>query len=138
MDVAGLVLAVFPIVVNGLSGFANAVGTIKVLHGYHRELARYARNFQVAQTVYVDTITELMADIAESDLELKELIDDGGASLWKEPKYDAKLRARLDQSYNIYLEMIVDMLEALDEVRQKLGFAGDSNTEVRSPMFLQK
>jgi hypothetical protein len=132
MNVAGLVLAVFPVVINGLTGFADAVDTFRLLRGYRREVGRYARNIRREETTYIDTITELLEGFARSDLELKELIEDACGPLWKDPYYDEKLRARLDQSYGIYLETIKDMLGALEELKQKLGLVSSVSEKVRS------
>ena len=103
IEVAGIALAVFPIVVNGLSHFAEGVETIKSWRRYRRELTGYARTLESQRIWYLDTIEELLDGIVHSEEELAALSHDPGGDAWQRPEYEAKLKRRLDHSYNPYM-----------------------------------
>ena len=123
IEVAGIALAVFPIVVNGLSRFAEGVETIQSWRRYRRELAGYARTLECQQIWYLDTIEELLDGIVHSEEDFAALSHDLGGDAWQRPEYEAKLKRRLDRSYSSYMASMTNMLAALDKIRTKLGVA---------------
>ena len=121
IEVTGIALAVFPLVVNGLSHFAEGVATIKSWRRYRRELANYARMLEGQHISYLNTIEKLLDDIVQSDDELASLVKQPGGEVWKRPEYDVKLKKRLDHSYNPYMAIMSSMVEALESIQEVLG-----------------
>lgn len=78
IEAAGLVLAVFPLLVSGLTQFAAGVRTIKEWKRYHRELSNYSRILEAQEVYYRDTIDELLDGIIHSDEEYEALINEPG------------------------------------------------------------
>ena len=134
-EVAGVVLAVFPLLVNGLQRFAEGVETIKSWKRYHRELSNYVRTLETQGTYCQDTIEELFDGIIHSDDEYNALKEDPGGALWRQPQYEGQLRRRLNHSYKNYMETMINMLETLKDVRRRLGM--DDLGKVRSPVIVQ-
>lgn len=131
IEAAGLVLAVFPIVVSGLQHFTEGVETIKAWKRYQRELAKYARTLETQRVVYLNTIDRLFEGIIESNEELEAFMKDPGAAFSHKPQYEDRLRTRLGRSYDNYNKIMADMLDALKAARKELGI--DENGKVRSP-----
>lgn len=129
IEAAGLVLAVFPIVVNGLQHFTESVETTKTWRRYQKELAKYSRILETQNIVYLNTIEILFDDIIQSNDELDAMMKDPGAAFSHKPQYEEKLRIRLDRSYGNYNKIMVDMLDALTAVQKELGI--DENGKVR-------
>lgn len=125
VETAGLVLATFPIVVSGLSHFAEGVDTIKSWRRYRRQLTNYARTLEAEYVIYRNTVEELLDGIIHSDEELNMLLEDPGGLCWQKPQYEDQLRRRLDHSYPSYLVTMTDILTAVQAVQKKLGL-GDS------------
>lgn len=121
VEIAGLALAAFPIVVKGLTSYVDGIGRIRVWRRWRRELADYKRTLETQRISYLDTLEELLDGIVHTDQELKFLIEEPGGSLWRKPEYDERLRARLDHSYDSYLATIHELLDTLDVVQKKLG-----------------
>ncbi|KAL9063449.1 MAG: hypothetical protein Q9161_009465 [Pseudevernia consocians] len=135
IEAAGLVLAVFPIVVSGLQQFTEGLETIKIWKRYHRELSEYARTLETQRIVYLNTIERLFEGIIQSNDELENLMDDPGLVFSRNPQYEEQLRRRLGRSYGNYSRIMADMLEALRAARNKLGI--DENGKVCSVMLLR-
>lgn len=130
VEAAGLVLAVFPIVVSGLKHFTEGVETVKSWKRYQRVLARYSRILETQQIVYLNTIEGLFEGIIQSNDELDALMKEPGAAFSHQPEYEERLRARLGRSYGNYDRITADMLDALEAARKELGI--DENGKVRS------
>jgi len=120
-EVAGLVLAIFPIVVRGLQQFTDGVQIIKSWKRYQRELSRYSRTLETQEIVYLNTIERLFEGIIQTNEELEELIEDPAKAFSQKPQYEESLRNRLGRSYDNYLLIMKDLLEVLIKVRKELG-----------------
>jgi len=121
MEVAGLALAIFPIVVNGITNFAEAVGTVRLLRYYSHELTRYARNIEGEEEWFSETLIQLLDGVVSTDDELWELIADPGGHLWRKAEYERRLSERLGSSYDIYFRKVKAMLNDLEQLKHKLG-----------------
>ena len=121
VEVAGLALAVFPILVNGLSHVVAGIDTVKRWRLYKAKLRDYARILESAKVFLEDTLEDLLSDIVQLDDELGPMLADPGGALWKQPKYDRRLRELLDRSYSSYLNTIQKLFEALQSMRSRLG-----------------
>lgn len=121
IEIAGLVLAAFPLVVKGLGSYVQGVETIRLWRRYRRQLADYQRQIETQRIWYLDTLEELLDGIVCSDEEVVSLIADPGGTAWQKPEYDARLRTRLDHSYGPYITTIRNLLDSLETIEEKLG-----------------
>ena len=134
IEAAGLVLAVFPIVVSGLQHFTEGLETIKNWKRYHRELSKYARTLETQKIVYLNTIERLFEGIIQSNDELEDLMNKPGLAFSRNPQYEERLCTRLGRSYGNFSRIMADMLEALRAARNELGI--DENGKVRFVLLL--
>ena len=70
VETAGLVLAVFPLVVKGMQYYAEGLQTIQYWRRYRRELQNHARRIKTQWVRYLNTIELLFEGIVGSDEEL--------------------------------------------------------------------
>ena len=91
-EVAGIVLAVFPIVVDGLEHFVQGIQTIKYWRRYRVKLQDYAGMIRSARVFYLDTLEELLNGIVQSDEDMEVLMANPGGESWKEPWYEEQLK----------------------------------------------
>ena len=129
IEIAGLVLAVFPVVVSGLKAYAEGIETVKTWRRYRRELDGYKRQLETQRVWYLDTLEELLVFV-DSEEELAELIREPGGLQWQRPEHATKLRERLDHSYDSYLAIISELLQTLQVVKKKLCI--NANGKVRA------
>ncbi|KAI4124006.1 MAG: hypothetical protein LQ338_005030 [Usnochroma carphineum] len=121
IEVAGIALAVFPILVNGLHHMVAGIETIKRWRRYKLKLEEYATILESAEVYFFDTLDELLNDIVPSDEELELLIREPLGTLWRTPRYDKKLHERLDRSYKSYSRTIQTLVDKLNTMCDKLG-----------------
>lgn len=121
IEVAGIALAVFPILVGGVKLMVAGIENIKRWRRYKLKLEEYASTLESAQVYFFDTLDELLNDIVPSDEELELLILEPLGTLWTLPQYDQKLRIRLDRSYKSYLKTVQTLVQKLKTMCEKLG-----------------
>lgn len=73
-EVAGIALAVFPILVDGLVRFVDGVQTIKHWRRYRVRLQDYADRLRSQKVYYEDTLEELLEGLVQSEDELTDLL----------------------------------------------------------------
>ncbi|KAL8655055.1 MAG: hypothetical protein Q9226_003196 [Calogaya cf. arnoldii] len=120
-EVAGIALAAFPIIINGLKHVVAGIETAKRWKRYRLELKDYADILESASVYFLDTLDELLSDIVRTDEELSMLLGIPGGSLWKEKVYEERLRRRLDRSYSSYLKTVSKLEQALQGMCKRLG-----------------
>lgn len=128
IEAAGLVLAIFPIVVSGLKDFTEGLETIKNWRRYHRELAKYSRTLETQRIVYLNTIERLFEGIIQSNDELEAFMMDPATAFAHNPQYEERLSIRLGRSYGNFSRIMADMLEALKAAEKELGI--DENGKI--------
>lgn len=121
IEAAGIALAVFPILVDGLNRFVAGIQTIKRWKRYRLKLRKYADILESAEVYFLDTLDELLGDIVHSDRELEHLLEEPGGQQWKKPEYEERLRERLHRSYKSYLRTVQSLGHALRDMCEKLG-----------------
>lgn len=121
VEVAGIALAVFPILIDALAHYKNGLGLINNWRRYRNRLQNYADSLETGKVCYLNTIELLLQDIVQSDDEIKLLMDDPGGDLWSKPEYEEKLMRRLGRSYEVYLKTLHKMNNALKTLCEKLG-----------------
>ena len=121
IEVAGIALAVFPILVDGLVHFVDGVQTIKHWRQYRIRLQDYADRLRTQKVYYEDTLEELLDGLVQSEDELKDLLAQPRGTIWKKPEYEAKLRQRLGRCYETYVQSSDKMVKALYAMCEGLG-----------------
>ena len=130
VETAGLILATFPLVVDGLSHYINGLQTMRYWRRYRRELKDHARKLKNQTVRYLNTFELLFDGIVESEEELAALVKDPAGVLWQETKYETGLRLLLDHSYDHFLDTLKNMIETLEAMGAKLGIDPSGNVSL--------
>ena len=120
-EIAGIALAVFPVVVDGLECFVQGVQTIQDWRRYRFKLKDYAGLMESARVFYLDTLEELLNGIVQSEDEMEALMAKPGGTQWKQPRYEEQLKLRLSHSYDAYFRTLEMMIDYLTKLCESLG-----------------
>ena len=121
VETAGLVLAAFPLVLDGLSRWLEGVQKVKRWRRIHRQLKNYEIRLQSQRVTYQNTLELLLVGIVQTDEDTAAMLADPRGDVWKEAKYEHLLRRRLDRAYDTFFEMLQLMSTTLSEIEKKLG-----------------
>lgn len=134
IEIAGLALAAFPIVIDGLARFIEGVRLIKTWRTFRRELAGYEYSLRSARAFFQNTLEELLEGIAtQEDIMTLQKGPDGVTMLGLE--YESQLKVRLDHDYHNCLEAMTRILSAIEALRRKLDL--DATGKVRIPIVVE-
>lgn len=128
VETSGMVLAAFPLIVDGLGHYVNGLRTIEYWRRYHRELNNYVRRIKSQKVQYINTLELLFDGIVESEEELAVLVNDPVGISWQNEKHERRLGRRLDHCYKHFLDILKSMIETLKATGAKLGI--DSSGKV--------
>jgi len=137
VEIAGLVLAVIPLVISALEHYEEGFSTLSEWWMYRTAYLNFSRQFSI-QTVFLKNHLEsLLSELSMSQAEMQELLADdpggGDESKWKNPELEKRLRQRLpDQTYVLYLQTVTSMLGTMRQVQSKLSIV-DGSLQIREP-----
>lgn len=121
IEIAGIALAVFPIVLNGLSSLCCTARKIKNLRHYRRSLGRVERQLDMERGNFVNTCTNILGDMAT-----EERLSGSG---WKDLEFQERLKKRLGRrTAKVFRKYMRSMISTLDDLRDELEL--DKNNKV--------
>ena len=121
VETAGLVLAVFPLILDGLSHWLEGLHKVKRWRRIHRQLKNYEIRLQSQRVTYQNTLELLLVGIVQTDEDTAAMLAEPRGELWKKAKYDHLLHKRLDRAYDTFFETLNFMFMTLSEIEKKLG-----------------
>ena len=120
-EAAGLVLAVFPLIIEGLHEYEKGVRSIKRWRHYgNKILPDIIRRLSVQEMIFRDLCTSLLQDITD-DQDTEPLLVDPGGTRWKEPQLSESLQDRLGPSFDPFMKTITHMKDIIEEFKEVLG-----------------
>ena len=126
MEIAGIVLAVFPLLGSTIEG-VNLIDSIVTLRQeYWICRSRVARERKEFEDELERLLRPIICDEQRVDYLISHPIDDG----WRESELNEKVRMRLGKSYDDYIGTVSSIARDLYSLAESLG-AGDEAIEAR-------
>ncbi|KAI4690174.1 uncharacterized protein J4E84_004356 [Alternaria hordeiaustralica] len=118
LEIAGAVLGSIPLVISAIEHYANGISTARRYLKYQTEMEDLLRKIRTEQKLFKNTIETLLNGIA-SDERMSDIV--AGGNFWQEPDIELKLKDRLRDAYDIYLDNVCGMEASLQRFREKLA-----------------
>lgn len=118
-EVLGVILGVLPLVISALEHYEESVGVIHRYYYYKKEIRRLVLIIRTEQVELKNTCEQLLTDIVPVH-QMEELLKDPRSTSWESPEVTRRLKARLRDSYEVYMERLKEMNAALKELRSRL------------------
>ena len=131
VETAGLVLAAFPLIVDGLSHYIDGVRTMRQFFKFRDTLDSYVVKLTAQQSLYRRSLEVLFvrAGMVESE-ELDIMIEDPECDLWKDSRRDACILAFLGSAYKAYLETVELLSRTFAVMQDRLILGFESSEKV--------
>ncbi|KAF2193527.1 hypothetical protein K469DRAFT_728735 [Zopfia rhizophila CBS 207.26] len=113
IEVAGLVLGAFPLLIHALEHYHRGTVVLK----YH-------------QILFKGNIERFLPPLVVDDDELKDPMADSGLEAWEDAELEERLKERLPNSYDLFLDIIGDINELMELLKKEIG--------VSNPQFQAK
>lgn len=121
IEVAGLVLGAFPIVLECLKCIKQGGARVRLWRDYRHDVGKYIRSLETEKLNLLNTIERLLDGIMQSSEEMEALIEGRPDFLCQMGQYEEALKHRLGRSHQNYLEIMSHMLKALERARKEVG-----------------
>ncbi len=128
IEATSLALAIFPIVVSNAQQWVDGVRMIQEWRKWRPRLRSYKSMLRTEEVKFLNTLEQLLLDVATSEDEVAQLIRDPKSPLWKTEtdKYTVKLKMQLGRSYEQFMEIMIELSEILSTVCDKLRVASST------------
>lgn len=128
IELAGLILAIFPVVVEGVELYVKGVNALERWWRFSRVLKRLLRRIRLERLKFQQNCEALLCGITEPG-QLDRLLKDPGGPEWTLPDLQGRLEKQLGDSYHAYMEAAIEIKEMLERLRSKLEL--DQSGKVR-------
>ncbi|CAG8365028.1 unnamed protein product [Penicillium salamii] len=124
IEAAGLALAIFPILIEGLKFYADEKGVVKDFFHYQKLLERIGRDLSREKVIFHNSCRRFMEDVASqcgiATQDVDEIMNDLNHPRWGDGSFE--LPSVINQSsVQEYLNAIEDMNEELSKIRELIG-----------------
>ena len=121
IEVAGLVLGGFPILVSAIEAYRRGLKPLKIWRHYRKHIVRFSNDVEIQQLFFENNLRDLLEPIVVSLNQLEVLLDAPGGPGWKTPELDAQLKSRLSRFYEPYMRTLTNMNDTLGQLQDHLG-----------------
>ncbi|KAH7393829.1 hypothetical protein DE146DRAFT_633779 [Phaeosphaeria sp. MPI-PUGE-AT-0046c] len=121
-EVAGVVLATFPLIISGLEHWRDVAKVGGFYWRVRKEYMVCRREVDFHVLVYKRNLKELLLPIVDDPEEVVDLVNDPGGRGWSNKAVQGRLEERLQESYAMYMDIIQEMNDVADELRNDLAF----------------
>ncbi len=118
IEIVGIALAVFPIVITLLENYQDGYDTLRDLAQFRREFTHLVNELNREQIIFRQHVEATLRSITESEFELREMMDDVHSERWKSPELALELQRKLCgvgeyENYRASMSAIHDSLSAM-------------------------
>ncbi|RKU48929.1 hypothetical protein DL546_009133 [Coniochaeta pulveracea] len=117
VEIAGLVLGAFPLAIEALDRYRDVAKRCGFWYKIQLEHRKCKDNLTFYRLAYRQQLKLLLLPLVQDGNKVQQLLADPRGADWKDPAITGLLEARLDESYELYKEIIT----AIDEVMKKLN-----------------
>lgn len=123
IEIAGLVLAAYPVLVQACQGYKQAFEPLREWYNFKRVFDQYLSDIRNQHLAYRENIEILLSPVVSSQQELNDLLEEHDIEVltarWKSDKLQDALQIRLAHNYSRYMEIMLRM----QQVKIKLEHA---------------
>lgn len=121
VEAAGFVLAAFPLLISALEDYRQGFEILEDWWRIRKEYKKCKQNLKLQKLVFEENLEELLRPLVQNEDELALLIAKPGGDGWKDRELEQQLVERLPKSYEIYLEIINEINDVMESLKDELG-----------------
>ncbi|KAF2728681.1 hypothetical protein EJ04DRAFT_581165 [Polyplosphaeria fusca] len=119
IETAGLVLGSIPLILAGLEFYAKGIAVSKRYWRYREEFKSLLIELRTEHTMCVNSINMLLIGVVRHQ-DMKNFLANPCGDVWKDPKFERKLKERLDKTYDSYIDTITQMNATTEKFKERL------------------
>jgi hypothetical protein len=133
MEVAGVALAVLPLLLNQLDNYVQGLETLKGFRAkrYLRELEGYYTSLDTQQTIFVNHLLRSLEGVVVYEDGIDDLNNHPLGDLWKNEALHSALKDKLGRNFQPFMQTMKEISDLLEDLSLKLGWDDTASVEVR-------
>ncbi|KAJ5361951.1 hypothetical protein N7541_002795 [Penicillium brevicompactum] len=120
IEAAGVALALIPLLVNQIDGYARGIEKIRLLRNCHRELLTYHTGLNTQHAILQCTLENVLDKVVNDEEAVASLIQDPQGAGWKDATLQKALLRKLGRNYEPFLGNMSSLSELLIRLSKKL------------------
>lgn len=125
-EIAGIVLGAIPIAITALEKYRDVAKRIGFWHKIRLEYQTSSDHLTYYCLMYRRHLKFLLLPLVVNDDKVQELLADPGGQGWKDQCVESLLKARLDESYQLYLSYMTATAEIMEKLNHDLAINEDA------------
>lgn len=125
IEVAGLVLGAFPLLLSGLSHYREAAKIGGYWWKILNEYKKVERDVGFHRLMYTRNLHELLLPLMKDAVAVDQLVKDHNDPYWQSDALQCGLKSRLQDSFDLYMGIIGEIEETMQKLRKELGLDED-------------
>jgi hypothetical protein len=118
IEIAGIALAVFPLVISALEHYAEGYATLESWRFHRLQFTSLISKLNQEKILFQQHIEGLLRSVNDSEFDVKKMMSDLDCDYWKSPGLTLRLKRKMPQdseyeTYKIGIQSIHDNLEKL-------------------------
>jgi isopentenyl diphosphate isomerase/L-lactate dehydrogenase-like FMN-dependent dehydrogenase len=119
-EVAGIVLATLPLIINALEHYAKGVETVARWRKYAAGITFLILTVKTQRIIFTNTLEQLLTGIVRAD-DMMDVLKDAGGEAWRTADIHNQLKDRLRDAYSAYVGNVEEMHKALKAMMENLA-----------------
>lgn len=124
IEIAGLVLGAFPLLIQALKTYREGAETLKDWWKIERAYKKTNQDLNYHQILFEENVERFLLPLVADDDELRALMADPAGKGWEDAELELRLRQRLPKSYDLFLDIIGDISGLVESLKGELGVKG--------------
>jgi hypothetical protein len=121
IEIAGLVLGAFPLLIHALESYREGAEVVSDWWQIQSAYQKCKQDLKYHQLLFEGNIERFLLPLVVDDDELKQLMENPAGTAWEDPKLEQKLQERLPRAYDTFLGVMVDINKLMESFKKALG-----------------
>ena len=121
IEIAGLVLGAFPVLIEALERYRSGAGMFQDWWKFRRAYTEWEQELAYHHLLYERNLERFLLPLVVDDSELKTLVADPTSDKWADPELETRLKRHLQKEYDIVLSIIANINECIESLKNDLG-----------------
>jgi hypothetical protein len=121
IEVAGLVLGAFPLILKALESYREGAEVVKDWWRIEQAYEKTHEDVTYHQILFEGNVERFLLPLVVDDNELHALMSDAAGKGWQDAQLEVRLHQRLPKSYNLFLAIIKNIKRLVDALKSEIG-----------------
>lgn len=126
IEIAGLVLGAFPILLHALDRYREGAEVLTDWWRIQRSYKKCKQDLDYHRILFEGNIERFLLPLVVDEDELRGLMADPAGEEWEDKDMEMRLKERLPKSYNVLLNIMSGINELMEALKRELGVQNTS------------